>query len=90
MCLVSFGAWFHQQYSLAIFTTALSAFLSWPFAGILGYSADDYINFYVLIIRISPPEFAESALQLMRFSLKKDPLVYYLVHNFDSRRPGSN
>ncbi|GLG95523.1 Mannosyltransferase [Gryllus bimaculatus] len=36
MCLVSMGAWFHRKYELAVFTTALSAFLSWPFAALLG------------------------------------------------------
>ena len=39
MCLLSMGAWFHQQYPLAILSTALSAFLSWPFAGAIGYVA---------------------------------------------------
>ena len=28
LCLLSMGAWFHQKYHLAIFTTALSTFLS--------------------------------------------------------------
>ena len=28
LCLLSMGAWFHQKYPLAIFTTALSTFLS--------------------------------------------------------------
>lgn len=36
MCLLSMGSWFHQQYPLAILSTALSAFLSWPFAGAIG------------------------------------------------------
>jgi len=30
------GAWYQDQYMLAIFSTALSVFLSWPFAGVLG------------------------------------------------------
>lgn len=36
LTLLSMGAWFHQKYKLAIFTTALSTFLSWPFAALLG------------------------------------------------------
>jgi len=36
LCLLSMGAWFHHKYHLAIFTTALSTFLSWPFAALLG------------------------------------------------------
>jgi len=36
LTLLSAGAWFNQQYKLAIFTTALSTFLSWPFAALLG------------------------------------------------------
>jgi len=36
LTLLSMGAWYHQQYKLAIFTTALSTFLSWPFAALLG------------------------------------------------------
>jgi len=36
LALLSMGAWFHQQYQLAIFATALSTFLSWPFAALLG------------------------------------------------------
>jgi len=36
LTLVGMGAWFHHQYKLAIFTTALSTFLSWPFAALLG------------------------------------------------------
>lgn len=34
--LLSMAAWFQRKYELAIFTTALSAFLSWPFAGLIG------------------------------------------------------
>ena len=37
MCSLSMGAWYLRQYPLAILSTALSAFLSWPFAGVLGY-----------------------------------------------------
>lgn len=36
LALLSMGAWFHHKYKLAIFTTALSTFLSWPFAALLG------------------------------------------------------
>ncbi|PNF36246.1 Alpha-1,2-mannosyltransferase ALG9 [Cryptotermes secundus] len=36
MCLVSLGAWYQRKYELAIFTTALSSFLSWPFAALIG------------------------------------------------------
>lgn len=35
-CMMAYGAWFRQNYGLAIFATALSAFLSWPFSVILG------------------------------------------------------
>ena len=36
LTMLSYGAWFRQDYKLAIFFTALSAFLSWPFAAIIG------------------------------------------------------
>ncbi|XP_063235032.1 alpha-1,2-mannosyltransferase ALG9 [Bacillus rossius redtenbacheri] len=36
MCLLSMGAWYQRKYELAIFATALSVFLSWPFAALLG------------------------------------------------------
>ncbi|KAI5713928.1 hypothetical protein M8J76_008033 [Diaphorina citri] len=36
MTLLSIGAWFQRKYELAVFTTALSAFLSWPFAALIG------------------------------------------------------
>ena len=36
LVMLSHGAWFNQSYALAIFTTAISAFLSWPFAALLG------------------------------------------------------
>ncbi|KAJ1528897.1 hypothetical protein ONE63_007266 [Megalurothrips usitatus] len=36
MTLLSMAAWFQRKYELAILTTALSAFLSWPFAGLIG------------------------------------------------------
>jgi alpha-1,2-mannosyltransferase len=36
MCLLSLGAWYQRKYELAIFTTALSTFLSWPFAALIG------------------------------------------------------
>ncbi|XP_071527960.1 alpha-1,2-mannosyltransferase ALG9 [Panulirus ornatus] len=36
MTLMSMGAWYHQSYELAIFTTAISAFLGWPFAAAIG------------------------------------------------------
>ena len=34
--MLSHGAWFRRSYRFAIFTTALSTFLSWPFAALLG------------------------------------------------------
>ncbi|XP_039296136.1 alpha-1,2-mannosyltransferase ALG9 [Nilaparvata lugens] len=36
MTLLSLGAWYRRRYELAIFTTALSTFLSWPFAALIG------------------------------------------------------
>jgi hypothetical protein len=36
LVMLSHGAWFNQSYALAIFATALSSFLSWPFAALLG------------------------------------------------------
>jgi alpha-1,2-mannosyltransferase len=36
LCMLAHGAWFQQSYALAIFATALSTYLSWPFAAILG------------------------------------------------------
>ncbi|KAK3864709.1 hypothetical protein Pcinc_029623 [Petrolisthes cinctipes] len=36
MTLLSIGAWYHQAPQLAIFTTAISTFLGWPFAAALG------------------------------------------------------
>ncbi|XP_071443028.1 alpha-1,2-mannosyltransferase ALG9 isoform X2 [Hetaerina americana] len=36
MAMLSLGAWYQRKYEFAIFTTALSTFLSWPFAGLLG------------------------------------------------------
>jgi len=36
LTMVSHGAWFRKSYPLAIFATALSALLSWPFAALLG------------------------------------------------------
>ena len=36
LLMLSHGAWFNQSYAPAIFLTALSAFLSWPFAALLG------------------------------------------------------
>ena len=36
LCMLAHGAWFQQTYALAIFATALSTFLSWPFAALLG------------------------------------------------------
>lgn len=35
--MLSHGAWFQQSYALAIFATALSTFLSWPFAALMGF-----------------------------------------------------
>ncbi|KAG1697210.1 Alpha-1,2-mannosyltransferase ALG9 [Nymphon striatum] len=36
MTLMSYGAWFMYKYELAIFCTAVSVFVGWPFAAILG------------------------------------------------------
>lgn len=36
MTLLSMAAWFQRKYEVAILATALSAFLSWPFAGLIG------------------------------------------------------
>lgn len=36
MSLLSIGAWYDKKYELAIFTTALSTFISWPFAALVG------------------------------------------------------
>jgi len=36
LTLLSMGAWFHHNYKIAILTTAMSTFLSWPFAALLG------------------------------------------------------
>merc|ERR1719211_771738 len=36
LTLLSMGAWFLHHYKLAIFFTALSTFVSWPFAALLG------------------------------------------------------
>lgn len=36
MTLMSMAAWFQRKYEQAILYTALSAFVSWPFAGLLG------------------------------------------------------
>ncbi|XP_037068419.1 alpha-1,2-mannosyltransferase ALG9-like, partial [Pollicipes pollicipes] len=36
MCMLSMGAWFSRAYPLAIFGTALSALVGWPFAALLG------------------------------------------------------
>ncbi|EEB12136.1 alpha-1,2-mannosyltransferase ALG9, putative [Pediculus humanus corporis] len=36
MCLLSTGAWIMRKYELAVFTVALSTFISWPFAALTG------------------------------------------------------
>ncbi|KAF4520183.1 hypothetical protein B566_EDAN003895 [Ephemera danica] len=36
MALLSLGAWYQRKYELAVLATALSAFLSWPFAALIG------------------------------------------------------
>merc|ERR1719410_3332498 len=36
LTLLSMGAWFQHQYKLAIFCTAFSTFMSWPFAALIG------------------------------------------------------
>ena len=36
MTLVSMGAWFRRHYPMAIFATAVSTLLGWPFAALLG------------------------------------------------------
>ena len=38
LLMLSYGAWFQKSYKIAIFTTALSTFVSWPFAALLGVS----------------------------------------------------
>lgn len=38
MTFMSMGAWYHQSYELAIFTTAISTFLGWPFAAAIGWA----------------------------------------------------
>jgi len=47
LTLLSMGAWFHQNYKIAILTTALSTFISWPFAALLGAP----IAFDILILK---------------------------------------
>jgi len=37
LTLVAFGGWFRQDYKIAIFATAVSAILSWPFTAVLGF-----------------------------------------------------
>ena len=36
LLMISHGAWFRKSYNVAIFATASSTFLSWPFAALLG------------------------------------------------------
>ncbi|XP_014240133.1 alpha-1,2-mannosyltransferase ALG9 isoform X1 [Cimex lectularius] len=36
MTMLSIGAWYHRKYELAVFLTAISSFLSWPFAALIG------------------------------------------------------
>ncbi|XP_076034373.1 alpha-1,2-mannosyltransferase ALG9-like isoform X2 [Oratosquilla oratoria] len=36
MTMLSMGAWYQQRYGIAIFTTAVSALLGWPFAALIG------------------------------------------------------
>lgn len=36
MTMLSIGAWYHRKYELAVFITAISTFLSWPFAALIG------------------------------------------------------
>lgn len=47
---VATGAWYARQYELAIFATAISSLLGWPFAALLGYFE------YSIISRIFYPE----------------------------------
>ncbi|KAK7575993.1 hypothetical protein V9T40_012279 [Parthenolecanium corni] len=37
MTFISMTAWFYRKYHLAIFSTALSTFISWPFAALIGF-----------------------------------------------------
>lgn len=41
---IATAAWYGRQYELAIFATALSALLGWPFAALLGYFLLYYIE----------------------------------------------
>ncbi|XP_068086468.1 alpha-1,2-mannosyltransferase ALG9 [Anabrus simplex] len=36
MAMLALGGWYQRKYELAVFTTAMSAFVSWPFAALLG------------------------------------------------------
>ena len=36
LLMISHGAWFRKSYDIAVFTTAFSTFVSWPFAALLG------------------------------------------------------
>ena len=38
LTLLSYGAWFNRDFELAVLFTAMSAFLSWPFAALVGES----------------------------------------------------
>lgn len=37
MSTAAIAAWYGRQYELAIFATAISVLLGWPFAALLGY-----------------------------------------------------
>ncbi|XP_050419689.1 alpha-1,2-mannosyltransferase ALG9 [Adelges cooleyi] len=37
MTFLSIGAWYSDNFEFAIFTTAISTFLSWPFSGLIGF-----------------------------------------------------
>jgi alpha-1,2-mannosyltransferase len=36
LTMLSYGAWYNRDFKLAVFFTAMSAFLSWPFAALIG------------------------------------------------------
>ena len=52
MCLtlLSYGAWFNGDLELAVLFTAMSAFLSWPFAALVGELAVFYRDCMDLIL----------------------------------------
>jgi len=76
LCMLSHGAWFQQNYKLAIFFTALSTFVSWPFAALLGLPiACDIVlrkKEYVFFIKWS----VISAVIILALQIPVDSLFY--------------